>query len=87
MPYSKLETAGRIRREAITIEEVMEALERAREELEAIEKTGLVEPLEEEGWEEYLVAAREIAHEEVRKMLAGLSPFSANIIAERDEGR
>jgi len=35
MPYSKLEAAGRIKREAITIEEVVEALERAREELEA----------------------------------------------------
>lgn len=55
-------------------------------ELEAIEKTGLVEPLG-EGWEEYLAAAREITHEEVREMLAGLSPFSADIITERDEGR
>ena len=35
MPYSKLETEGRIRREAIAIEEVVEALERAKEELEA----------------------------------------------------
>jgi len=35
MPYTKLETAGRIRREAIAVEEVMEALERAKEELEA----------------------------------------------------
>jgi len=33
MPYSELEAEGRIRREAITTEEVMEALERAREEL------------------------------------------------------
>lgn len=29
MPYSRLETAGRIRREAIAVKEVMEALERA----------------------------------------------------------
>jgi len=56
-------------------------------ELETIVKTGLVEPLEEEGWGEYLAAAREIAHEELREMLAGLSPLSADIIAEREEGR
>jgi len=55
-------------------------------ELGAIEKTGLVEPLG-DGWDEYLVAAREVTHKEVRKTLAGLSPFSADIIAERDEGR
>lgn len=55
-------------------------------ELEAIAKTGLVEPLG-EGWEEYLVAAKGITHKEVREMLAGLSPFSADIISERDEGR
>ena len=55
-------------------------------ELEAIVKTGLVEPLG-EGWEEYLALAREISHEEVREMLVGLSPFSADIVAERDEGR
>jgi predicted transcriptional regulator len=59
--------------------------ERERE-LKAIDKTGLVEPLG-EGWEEYLVAARGIAHEEVRETLAGLSPFSVDIIAERNEER
>jgi hypothetical protein len=35
MSYSNLEATGRIRREALTIEEVTEALERAKEELEA----------------------------------------------------
>lgn len=55
-------------------------------EMEAITKTGLVEPLG-EGWEEYLKTARGTTHGEVREMLAGLAPFSEDIIAERNEKR
>lgn len=55
-------------------------------EMEAMAKTGLVEPLG-GAWEEYLKTARKITHTEVREMLTGLTPFSEDIIAERNEGR
>jgi predicted transcriptional regulator len=54
--------------------------------MDAISKTGLVEPRG-ECWRGYVEAAREITHAQVREMLAGLSPLSEDIIAERNEGR
>ncbi len=54
---------------------------------EALQGTGLWEPLDETVWAPYLRDAEKVTHEEVREMLAGLSPLSEDIVAERDEGR
>ena len=54
---------------------------------EALQGTGLWEPLDETVWAPYLRDAEKVTHEEVREMLAGLSPLSEDIVAERNEGR
>lgn len=102
MPYSKLETAGRIRREAIAIEEVIEALERAREELEAAREIAERFPSSsfELAYNVMLFAATALLHGEgyrasveghhktlVEFAEASLGPSHVHLIDEFDEAR
>ncbi len=102
MPYSKLEAAGRIRREAIAIEEVIEALERANEELEAAREIAKRYPSSalELAYNAMLFAATALLYSEgyragveghhktlVEFAEAGLGPSHIHLIDEFDEVR
>jgi len=102
MPYSRLETAGRIRREAIAVKEVMEALERAREELEAAREIAERFPSSsfELAYNVMLFAATALLHGEgyrasveghhktlVEFAEASLGPSHVDLVDEFDEAR
>ncbi|HID31583.1 MAG TPA: hypothetical protein EYP19_16495 [Desulfobacterales bacterium] len=74
------------RREARQLEEIKASEPEHEQVMEAIESTGLLEPMGDE-WKTLIAQAPRLSHAELQKMMAGKPPLSEIIIAERDEGR